>query len=36
MPHDDFDPFNDRLSRDIRNSLSEAFVGSLAHMQPCD
>ena len=36
MPHDDFDPFNDRLSRDIRNSLSEAFVDSLAHMQPCD
>ena len=26
-----FDPFNDRLSRDIRNSLSEAFVEALAH-----
>jgi hypothetical protein len=24
-----FDPFNDRLSRDIRNSLTEAFVASL-------
>ena len=24
-----FDPFNDRLSRDIRNSLSDAFVESL-------
>ena len=24
-----FDPFNDRLSRDVRNSLSEAFVVSL-------
>jgi hypothetical protein len=24
-----FDPFNDRLSRDVRNSLSEAFVTSL-------
>ena len=24
-----FDPFNDRLSRDVRNSLSEAFVASL-------
>jgi hypothetical protein len=24
-----FDPFNDRLSRDIRNSLTEAFVTSL-------
>ena len=34
MPHDDFDPFNDRLSRDIRNSLSEAFVDSLAQTQP--
>ena len=25
-----FDPFTDRLSRDIRNGLSQAFVGSLA------
>ena len=24
-----FDPFNDRLSRDIRNSLSDALVASL-------
>ncbi len=24
-----FDPFNDRLARDIRNSLKEAFVASL-------
>ena len=31
---DDFDPFNDRLSRDIRNSLSEAFVEALAHTAP--
>lgn len=26
-----FDPFTDRLSRDIRNSLSEAFINSLTH-----
>ncbi|MEX1326061.1 MAG: DUF309 domain-containing protein [Desulfobacterales bacterium] len=32
--HKDFDPFNDRLSRDIRNTLSEAFVDSLAEMAP--
>ena len=32
--HEDFDPFNDRLSRDIRNTLSEAFVDSLADMAP--
>ena len=32
--HDDFDPFNDRLSRDIRNALSKAFVDSLAEMAP--
>ncbi len=30
----DFDPFNDRLSRDIRNTLSEAFVDALAQMAP--
>jgi hypothetical protein len=35
MHHNDFNPFNDRLSRDIRNSLSEAFVDSLAQMLPC-
>ena len=29
-----FDPFNDRLSRDIRNSLSEAFIDALARMEP--
>jgi len=34
ISHDDFDPFNDRLSRDIRNALSEAFVDSLAEMAP--
>jgi len=28
-----FDPFNDRLSRDVRNSLSEAFVASLMQME---
>ena len=31
---DDFDPFNDRLSRDIRNTLSEAFVDALARKEP--
>lgn len=25
-----FDPFSDRMARDIRNSLSEAFVAALA------
>jgi hypothetical protein len=30
----DFDPFNDRLSRDIRNTLSEAFIDALAQMAP--
>ena len=34
MSPDDFDPFNDRLSRDIRNTLSEAFVDALARRQP--
>ena len=34
MSCDDFDPFNDRLSRDIRNTLSEAFVDALAQMVP--
>jgi hypothetical protein len=29
-----FDPFNDRLSRDIRNSLSEAFTDALERMEP--
>jgi len=29
-----FDPFNDRLSRDIRNTLSEAFVDALSRMAP--
>lgn len=27
-----FDPFNNRLARDIRNVLSEAFVEALAHL----
>jgi len=31
---DGFDPFNDRLSRDIRNTLSEAFVDALARKEP--
>lgn len=34
MSSEDFDPFNDRLSRDIRNTLSEAFVDALAQMAP--
>ncbi len=29
-----FDPFNDRLSRDIRNTLSEAFIDTLSRMEP--
>ena len=29
-----FDPFNDRLSRDIRNTLSEAFIDALSRMEP--
>jgi len=33
---DDFDPFNDRLSRDISNTLSEAFVDALARMAPSE
>lgn len=36
MSPDDFDPFNDRLSRDIRNTLSEAFVDALARRQPLE
>lgn len=31
---DNFDPFNDRLSRDIRNTLSEAFIDALVQMEP--
>lgn len=34
MAANKFDPFIDRLSRDIRNSLSEAFIGALAEMAP--
>ena len=34
MPPEGFDPFNDRLSRDIRNSLSEAFVDALEIQEP--
>ena len=33
---EDFDPFNDRLSRDIRNTLSEAFIDSLSKKDPSD
>lgn len=29
-----FDPFNNRLCRDIRNTLSEAFVAALERMEP--
>jgi hypothetical protein len=29
-----FDPFNDRMSRDIRNTLSEAFVDALVKRNP--
>jgi hypothetical protein len=31
-----FNPFSDRLSRDIRNSLSAAFVRSVAAMDPSE
>ena len=30
----EFDPFEDRVSRDIRNTLSDAFVKSLAILNP--
>ena len=30
----DFNPFNDRLARRIRNSLSKAFISSLSQMNP--
>ena len=33
-PAAEFDPFNNRLSRDIRNTLSEAFMAALARMEP--
>jgi hypothetical protein len=29
-----FDPFNDRLSRDIRNTLAETFVDKLKNLDP--
>jgi hypothetical protein len=32
----DFDPFNDRLSRDIRNTLSGAFINALSRKEPSD
>ena len=35
-PFNEFDPFNDRLSRDIRNTLSEAFINSLSRGEPSD
>ena len=31
-----FDPFTDRMARDIRNTLSEAFVAALATMDPAE
>jgi len=31
-----FDPFSDRTARDIRNTLSEAFVASLTAMDPAE
>jgi hypothetical protein len=31
-----FNPFSDRLSRDIRNSLSTSFVRSVAVMDPSE
>ncbi len=33
-PVAEFDPFTNRLSRDIRNTLSEAFMAALARMEP--
>jgi len=33
---DEFDPFNDRLSRDIRNTLSDTFADALARMEPSE
>lgn len=33
--HQAFDPFNDRLSRDIRNSLTDAFTASLKQKDTC-
>lgn len=33
-PAGKFDPFNDRLSRDIRNTLSESFINALSRMEP--
>ena len=34
--HNQFDPFADRTARDIRNTLSEAFVAALAALDPGD
>ena len=31
-----FDPFTDRTARDIRNTLSDAFVAALAGMDPAE
>jgi hypothetical protein len=36
MSSDHFDPFNDRLSRDIRNTLSETFADALARKEPSE
>ena len=34
LPGGKFDPFNNRLSRDIRNTLSESFMTALSRMEP--
>ena len=33
-PVAEFDPFNNRLCRDIRNTLSEAFMAAIERMEP--
>lgn len=33
---DGFDPFSDRIARDIRNTLSESFVEALARKDPAE
>ena len=33
LPGGKFDPFNNRLSRDIRNTLSESFMTALSRME---
>ncbi|MEW6219523.1 MAG: DUF309 domain-containing protein [Thermodesulfobacteriota bacterium] len=34
MPYSSFDPFGDRLARDLRNQLSQALAAALASGQP--